>query len=94
MNLRKLARGQDCKLRIPMCCNFNPETTVLAHIRLGFGGIGIKPTDWCGVHACSSCHDAIDGRAKTQFTKDELHAMTLRGLCEQLRWYEAKGVLK
>ena len=60
--IRKSARGRNCSLRLP-CCNYRPETTVLAHIRmLGNAGIGMKPDDWFAVYACSSCHDAIDRR--------------------------------
>jgi hypothetical protein len=61
-DLRKLARGQDCMLRLPGICNGNPETTVLAHIRRGFYGMGTKPVDWCGVWMCSDCHDVYDAR--------------------------------
>lgn len=61
--LTEAARGMDCQVRIPGVCNFNAETTVLAHYRLaGTCGIGIKPPDLLGAWCCSSCHDAIDGR--------------------------------
>ena len=42
-NLRKLARGRDCQVRIPNICNYNPDTVVLAHIRMaGLTGAGQK----------------------------------------------------
>ena len=56
----KSAKGQDCQIRIPGVCNFNPETTVLAH--LNGGGMGMKALDIHGSYACSNCHDAVDGR--------------------------------
>lgn len=59
--VRKSAQGQECALRIPGHCNFNPETTVLAHIGRN-RGMSIKCDDTMAVYACSSCHDAIDGR--------------------------------
>lgn len=59
--IRNAARGQSCTLRLSEC-NFNPETTVLAHLPNGFKGMGMKGLDTVGVFACSSCHDAIDGR--------------------------------
>ena len=31
-NLRKLARGRDCQIRIAGICNFNPETTVACSV--------------------------------------------------------------
>jgi hypothetical protein len=65
MNLRKLAKGQACLLRIPGHCNGNRETVVLAHIRrASSGGMGLKPPDLCGVWACSGCHDALDRRVR------------------------------
>jgi hypothetical protein len=64
--LRKSARGQTCTLQIVGVCNHNPETTVLAHVSFldGRKGIGYKVPNLSGVFACSSCHDAIDGRSK------------------------------
>lgn len=46
MNLRKAAKGRDCMVRLEGICNHNPETTVLAHIRMpGLSGMGIKADD-------------------------------------------------
>lgn len=61
--LRKSAKGQDCTLRMPGTCNFNPETTVLAHLPCGQKGMGIKSPDNMAVFACSSCHDKLDARS-------------------------------
>lgn len=64
MNLRKLARGKPCMVRLP-CCNGNPETTVLAHYRLaGTCGAGMKPDDEQAAWACSACHDECDRRTR------------------------------
>ena len=57
----KSARDQDCTLRIPSVCNFNPETTVLAHVG---SGSAKRRDDALAVYACSDCHDAIDRRSK------------------------------
>jgi hypothetical protein len=85
MNLRKLARDQPCMVRIPGICNFDPTTTVLAHIRRGgVGGMGIKPPDLCGVWACSSCHDVIDGRRVSEVPDGELEEYILDALCRTL----------
>lgn len=59
--IRNAARDQNCTLRLSEC-NFNPETTVLAHLPNGFKGMSIKGFDTVAVFACSSCHDAIDSR--------------------------------
>ena len=43
-------------IRLP-CCNGNPETTVLAHLRLiGISGFGLKAPDALGCWACYDCH--------------------------------------
>jgi hypothetical protein len=95
VNLRKLAKGQPCMLRLSGICNGNPETTVLAHIRRGFYGMGTKPVDWCGVWMCASCHDTYDRRANVaKFSRDWLDAEVLRALCQQLAKYVEMGVLK
>lgn len=62
-NLRDEAQDQPCMVRGPTC-NYNPETTVLAHYReIGISGMGIKSPDLLGAWACSACHDLVDGRA-------------------------------
>jgi hypothetical protein len=60
--LRKLAKGQNCMVRIPGICNRNPETVVLAH--LNGAGWSLKQPDLLGAWCCSDCHDAVDGRSK------------------------------
>ncbi|ASM01862.1 DUF1364 domain-containing protein [Serratia marcescens] len=63
--LTKEARGRECQVRIPGVCNFNPETTVLAHYRLaGTCGTAIKPDDTQAAWACSACHDEVDRRTR------------------------------
>lgn len=62
--IRKAARGQDCTLRIPGVCNFDPDTTVLCHSNnLADGkGMGLKAPDTEACFGCSACHDVLDGR--------------------------------
>ena len=68
-------------MRVPGVCNFNPETTVLAHYRLaGLCGVGMKPIDLIAADTCSACHDAIDGRTKTAFTRELLDLMHAEGV--------------
>lgn len=77
--LRDSARGEECQLRIYPYCNGNPETTVLCHIPSG-SGFGQKSPDWFAVYACSSCHDIIDSRCKSEFTQEEIKEFTQVGL--------------
>ena len=54
-------------------CNGNRDTTVLAHYRLsGYAGMGLKPDDdfAFGAWACSSCHDIVDGRVKSEHARE------------------------
>ncbi len=62
--IRKAARNQDCTLRIPGVCNWNPETTVLCHSPfLDSGrGMGLKAPDEEACFGCSACHDVLDRR--------------------------------
>lgn len=60
--LREFANGRDCSLRLDGC-NFDSQTTVLAHLPCGHKGMGMKGPDTVAVLACSACHDKIDGRA-------------------------------
>ncbi|CAK9889185.1 DUF1364 domain-containing protein [Pseudomonas fluorescens] len=90
--LTKAARGRECQVRIPGVCNGDPNTTVLAHYRMaGTCGVGMKPNDLQGAHACSACHDACDGRSKTMFSRDELRFMHLEGVVRTLDILVSEG---
>lgn len=61
INLRALAKGQPCQVRLPGVCNFKPETTVGAHFRLiNLSGAGFKNHDFIVAWACSDCHNYVD----------------------------------
>jgi len=57
--LRQSARGQQCQVRVPGVCNFDPSTTVLAH--LNSAGMALKAHDIHGAYCCSDCHAWLDG---------------------------------
>jgi hypothetical protein len=87
--LRNSARGQACTLRLEGC-NFNPETTVLAHLPCGQKGAGMKSPDNMAVYACSNCHGVIDGDNRWKVPAKDY----LRALAEtQLKWIEL-GIMK
>lgn len=90
--IRKSARGEDCTVRIPDVCNFNPETVILAH--LNGGGAGMKHHDIHASYCCSSCHDAIDGRMKTEYTHNELKQMHYEGMVRTQMILIKKGLIK
>jgi hypothetical protein len=63
-DLRKEAQGRECQVRLDTVCNFNSETTVLAHLRqAGITGGAQKAPDFLGAWACSECHAEVDLRA-------------------------------
>jgi hypothetical protein len=92
--LRDAARGQQCQIRVPGLCSFNPEETVLCHFRMaGICGTGMKPIDLIGAWGCASCHSAVDGRLTTAFTHDQLRLMHLEGMCRTINELNRLGLL-
>lgn len=87
---RDSARDEDCSLRLGQCSS--NETVVLCHIGRN-RGIAIKCGDHFAVYACSNCHDIIDGRVKSEFSKVELQAEKLRALEETQGKLIDKGLL-
>lgn len=80
-NLRKAAQGEPCAIREPGVCNFDPSTTVLAHWRaIDVSGMGLKAPDLLGAHACSACHDFVDGRSCPAASRQERELALLRGI--------------
>ena len=95
--LRTFAQGEECTANIDGCCNYNTETTVLAHYRPGFFGLAMKPQDILGAHLCSACHDILDGRNKCHdlTSVDESiiwHSAIVKTLQRITKRYEVKVV--
>jgi len=81
-------------VRLPNICNFNNETTVLAHYRLaGLSGMGIKSDDLIGAWACSACHDAIDRRANTDLDRDYVRLAHLEGVVRTIATLRKEGLV-
>lgn len=93
-NLRELARDRACYLRLEGVCNFDAKTTVLAHIRRGsIAGTGMKPPDICAVPICSACHDVIDRRVQSRYSRSEIDAELLRALVQWQAWLWNQEIL-
>ncbi len=89
----KSARDQECQVRIPLICNRNAATVVLAH--LNGAGMGFKHSDIHGAYACSNCHDVIDGRVPcTHYTPEEKAWMHLEGMLRTQQIMIKEGILK
>jgi len=70
MNLRQYAKGKPCMVRLGGICNQNPETTVLAHVRIaGITGGAQKAPDLLGAWCCSDCHSWVDGHKENTRTQ-------------------------
>jgi len=87
--LRASARGQDCTLRIPGVCSFNPEQTVLAHLPCGHKGVGMKSPDLMAVFACAHCHTFIDSHRFSELSAKHI----LQALAETQMYWIDKGLL-
>src|SRR6185295_6980599 len=93
VDLTKLAKGQECLIRVPSYCNGNPETSVWAHVRLiGISGMSIKSPDLFGAIACSSCHDLVDGRTHTTLSYAQRRLLLLEGTLRTQAWLIEQGI--
>ncbi|WP_271270507.1 DUF1364 domain-containing protein [Aliamphritea hakodatensis] len=70
-HLRESARGQECTLQIAGICNYQSETTVLAHLPSESHGMGLKADDISACFACSACHDVIDNRSSIRISNED-----------------------
>ena len=68
--IRDSARGEACSMQIAGICNFNPESTVFAHLPDESNGMGKKSDDISGCFSCDSCHSAVDGRKQANWGVD------------------------
>lgn len=85
------AQGQECQVRLNGICNFNTETTVLAH--LNGGGVGMKRYDIHGAYCCSSCHDALDRRTHKDMELDYLKMAHYEGVFRTQEITYPKGLM-
>lgn len=91
--LKDSAKGKDCTLRLIGTCNGNSETTVLCHVGRR-RGTAIKSGDNMAIYACSSCHDAIDGRVSyNSLANPNLHEDILRAIEETQEQFIDEGLM-
>jgi len=88
--LRDSAKGQECFIRSPVC-NYDPSTTVLAH--LNGGGMGTKHSDHIAAFACSSCHDLVDGNYKG-YSPAVVQTMHYEGIFRTQQYWADIGLIK
>jgi len=86
--IQKSARNEECTLRIAGVCNYDVETTILAHISFGYGtDKRNRPNERNAVYACSACHDLIDKRAGIEKVSAEFWAF-------ELEWYIGRALVR
>jgi len=90
--ITKSARGEDCQIRIPGVCSFDPDTTVFCHI--GGAGMGIKANDMHGAYGCHKCHQAIDRQVATEWTSWDLKLFHYDGMVRTQLILLDKGLIK
>lgn len=91
--IRKAARGEQCTMNIVGVCNFNPETTVLAHFPSEYRGMSLKSPDLIAGFACSACHDAIDGRLSVGLSGEDREYYMRRSMYRTHRRLLGLGIL-
>jgi len=90
--LRKSARGEPCQIRLDGCnAGVNNETVVLAH--LNGAGLALKAYDVHGAYCCHSCHDILDGRKPSDYDKEWLELIHLRGVIKTQEKMIEKGLI-
>jgi hypothetical protein len=94
-DLTKLARGEECDIRVPGICTGNPQTVVCCHLRMsGISGYGIKAPDVLAAHGCQACHDYVDGRTQGTHTHEERRSMLLEGMARTQYKLIKRGILR
>lgn len=95
--IRESARNEECQVRIPGICTFNPETVIWSHYRGSAGGKGIakKSLDECGAYACTACDAVYDGQMKRpiELSKEDVDLMWLQGHIRSLVKLKEKGLI-
>ncbi|MGA9222100.1 MAG: nuclease domain-containing protein, partial [Pseudomonas graminis] len=54
-------------------------------------GTGLKPHDLQAAWACSACHDAVDARRSTEFSRDQLRTMHMEGMVRTIDILVSEG---
>lgn len=90
--ITKSAQGQPCTVRLDGCYGGpNNETVILAH--LNGSGMGMKCLDIHGAYCCYSCHEMIDSRVPSNYSKEELLLSHLMGMKRTQEILVGKGLL-
>ena len=96
--IRKAANGEDCLVRIPDVCTFDPAKTIWSHARWYAAGRGksIKADDLCGAFCCTDCDAVYDGQRKPPegYTRDQVDMDWMHGHLRSLVRLRELGLVK
>lgn len=96
--IRKSAKGEECTIRLPLVCNYDPSTTVLCHSNLleDGKGMGLKAPDTAAAYGCSACHDVVDGRRPRPegLSYELMIALFKEAIAQTNRILKRKGLLQ
>lgn len=88
------AKGKPCQLRIPGHCRHDTEHTVCCHLRRpGVAGTALKPDDVLSVRGCDVCHEIIDGKRKSEFSREQLDTFMLDAFCRTILQYKKEKLI-
>jgi len=91
--VRDSARGESCTVQIAGVCNYDDQTTILAHLPDESNGMGKKADDISACYACSCCHDAIDKRITSIELETDREWYLRRAMVRTWRRLVEKGVV-
>lgn len=91
--MREAAKGQDCTVNAVGVCNYDPATTVFAHLSDESKGMGTKSDDLSGCDACHACHDWIDRRRNDGPPEEEREWYMRRAQVRTLRRRIEQGII-
>jgi hypothetical protein len=87
------AKGEQCTMQIVGVCNFNSDTVVFCHFPEETNGIGKKSHFISGGDCCSDCHNAIDGRVRSQEFRDNFEWYLRRSQTRTIKRRLEQGIL-
>jgi hypothetical protein len=90
------ANGEDCQVRLPGVCTFDPAKTIWSHARHGAAGKGkgIKAIDVAGAYACTACDAAYDQLIGVpHMTRSEVDLDWFHGHLRSLVILKQKGLI-
>lgn len=94
-DLTKLAKGEECLIRVPTECNGNPDTTVACHVRLiDISGAGFKSPDLFIAFGCSGCHAVVDGQQKSTYSYEQRRLMLVEEMIRTQQLLISRKVVK